>query len=124
MTTATTWIVPDGWMPPHGDGLVLGHEAICLLNRGDRDADVTLTFYYEDAEPDRVSGLGCAAQRTRHIRLDRPEELAGYELAAERPYALAIESDVPITVQHTRVDTRQTALTLMSVMALPEGGQS
>jgi Uncharacterized protein conserved in bacteria len=30
-----------------------------------------------------------------------------------------IESDVPIIVQHTRLDSRQAALTLMSTIAYP-----
>ncbi|MGW3809297.1 sensory rhodopsin transducer [Micromonospora sp. NPDC005113] len=119
MTAATRWLVPDGWMPPRGTADVEGHEAVCLLNTGDRPARVTLTFFFEDAEPVAVEGLGCDARRTRHFRLDRPEEIGGYELPAETPYALVVDSDVPITVQHTRVDTRATALTLMTTMAVP-----
>ena len=120
MTTALRWVIPDGWMPPHGDAAVDGHEAICILNTSARDARLVLTFYFEDAEPAQVDGLGCGARRTRHFRLDRPEELGGFTLAAELPYALVVESDVPVTVQHTRVDTRQTALALMTTMAVPE----
>jgi hypothetical protein len=119
MTDATRWLVPDGWMPPHGDAEVDGHEAVCLLNTSDRDASVRLTFYFEDREPATVEGLACPARRTRHFRLDRPHEVGGYELPAETPYALVLESDVPVTVQHTRVDTRQTALSLMTTMAVP-----
>lgn len=120
MTTALRWVVPDGWMPPHGDETVDGHEAICLLNTGASDAHLVLTFYFEDAEPERVEGLTCGARRTRHFRLDRPEEIGGYVLAAELPYALVIESDAPVTVQHTRVDTRQSSLALMTAMAVPD----
>jgi hypothetical protein len=34
-------------------------------------------------------------------------------------YASVIESDVPIVVQHTRLDSHQSALALMSAIAYP-----
>jgi hypothetical protein len=34
-------------------------------------------------------------------------------------YSSLIESDVPIVVQHTRLDSRQAALALLSTMAFP-----
>jgi len=117
----TRWLVPDGWMPPRGTGEVEGHEAICVLNVGDQDASVTLTFYFEDREPDVVGPLRCDARRTRHFRLDLVHELDGYVLPPETPYALVVDTDVPVTVQHTRVDTRSPQLALMTVTAVAEG---
>jgi hypothetical protein len=111
-------------MPPAGEGDVEGHEAICMLNVSDQSADVTLTFYFEDREPEAVTGLSCGARRTRHIRLDRSDELAGYVLPEETPYALVLESTAPLTVQHTRVDTRTPALALMTTMAVPGASTS
>jgi hypothetical protein len=118
---STTWLVPDGWMPPRGTGEVEGHEAICVLNIGDQDAAVTLTFYFEDRDPDVVGPLACGARRTRHFRLDAADEIDGYVLAPETPYALVIETDVPVTVQHTRVDTRSPKLALMTSTAVAAG---
>jgi len=120
----TKWLVPDGWMPPKGSGAVEGHEAICVLNIGDRDATVTMTFYFEDREPDVVGPLQCLARRTRHYRLDFPHELNGYELTPETPYALVVDTDVPVTVQHTRVDTRSPQLALMTSTAVAAGPRS
>jgi hypothetical protein len=120
MTTATRWLIPDGWMPPHGSADIEGHEAVCLLNLGDEPAEIALTFYFEDAEPIRVAGLACGARRTRHLRLDRPEEIGGHVLASELPYALVVDASVPVTVQHTRVDTRSSSLALMTTAAIPE----
>ena len=45
------------------------------------------------------------ARRTRHVRfnrLDDPEPIP-----QDTDYASVIESDVPIVVQHTRLDSRQ-----------------
>ncbi len=113
------WLVPDGWMPAHGTKQVEGHEAVCILNVSDVPAHLTFTFYFQDAEPQVLGGLECAARRTRHFRLDHPDELNGFVLAAETPYALVVESDVDVSVQHTRVDTRD--LSLMTTMATRVG---
>jgi hypothetical protein len=37
-------------------------------------------------------------------------------------YSCVIESDVPIVVQHTRLDSRQPANALMTTIAYPAGG--
>ena len=116
---ARRWIVPDGWMPPPGAGEVLGHEAVCLVNLGPEDADVRLTVLFEDRSPIVVDGLRCAALRTRHVRLDIPEEMNGQPLVPETPYALVVDATAPVYVQHTRVDTRAPSLTLMTAMAIP-----
>jgi len=36
-----------------------------------------------------------------------------------KPMALKVESDVAVVVQHTRLDTTQPALALMTTMAFP-----
>ena len=118
-SAARRWIVPDGWMPPAGDGPVLGHEAVCLVNLGPEDAEVRLTVLFEDAQPMVVDGLACGSMRTRHVRLDVAEEMQGRPLPTETPYALVVDASQPVYVQHTRVDTRAPALTLMTTMGIP-----
>lgn len=54
-------------------------------------------------------------RRTRHIRfnqLDDPEPIP-----KDADYASALESDVPVVVQHTRLDSRQAELALLSTIA-------
>ncbi len=114
--TVTRWLIPDGWMPPHGSSPIAGHEAVCILNLGDAPAHLRFSFYFEDREPQIIDGLECGARRTRHFRLDVPDELGGFVLPAETPYALVVDSDVNVSVQHTRVDTRG-QLSLMTTMA-------
>jgi hypothetical protein len=38
------------------------------------------------------------------------------------PYAIRIESSVPVTVQYSRMDTTQPALSLMTAIAYPAEG--
>jgi len=123
MKAATRWAIPDGWMPSGEAHGIEGHEAICVLNLGERDAALAITVLFEDREPETIRGLACGAARTRHFRLDRPHELGGYEWPFETPYAAVVESDVPVLVQHTRVDTRGGAVALMTTLGVPLDGE-
>jgi hypothetical protein len=59
------------------------------------------------------------ARRTRHVRFNDLREPA--EIPRDTDFATLIESDVPIVVQHTRLDSRQTELALLSTIAYPAG---
>jgi len=114
------WFVPDGYLPPESSHGVPSHEAACLLNVGDRDARVRFTFYFEDRDPLGPSELILEARRTRHVRLDDASAIGGIELPRATPYAYAVESDVPIVVQHSRLDTSAGAYTLFTTVAYGE----
>jgi hypothetical protein len=57
------------------------------------------------------------ARRTRHVRFNDFEQPA--PVPRDTDYSSLIESDMPIVVQHTRLDSRQEALALLSTMAFP-----
>ena len=60
-----------------------------------------------------------SVRRTRHVRFN---DLAAPEpIPRGRDYASVIASDVPIVVQHTRLDTRQAECALISTIAYSEG---
>ena len=101
----THWFVPDAFLPAHSTGGFESHEAACLLNAGSRRACVRLLFFFEDSDPLGPVELILDAQRTRHVRLDDPAALGGLELPRDVPYAYTVESDVPIVLQHSRLDT-------------------
>lgn len=123
MTTegATTWFIPDTYLPEPvtADGPYVGHEAICVLNVTERDASLRLDFYFEDRPPVKDIQTTVPGERTRHLRLDKPEQIGGFEVPVGVPYAIRIRSDVPIIVQYSRLDTTQTQSTLMTTMAYP-----
>ena len=114
-----TWFFPDGDIPPPGDAEPFGHESLLMLNPNDEDARVTITVYFEDREPIKDVSITVGAERTFHIRLDKPEHLNGVQLPQDVPYAIRVCSDVPIIVQHSRLDTTQTNLALMTTIAYP-----
>ena len=53
------------------------------------------------------------------MRLDRADEL-GVELPRGTPFAYAVESDVPVVLQHSRLDTTAGAYTLFTTIAYSE----
>ena len=60
-----------------------------------------------------------AARRTLHLRFN---DLADpQQIPRDTDYASAFESDVPIVVQHTRLDSRRAEVALLSTMAYAEG---
>ncbi|HEV8687924.1 MAG TPA: sensory rhodopsin transducer [Gaiellaceae bacterium] len=99
------WYVPDAYLPIESSAAAPSHESSCLLNAGGQDARVRFTFYFEDREPLGPVELVLNARRTQHVRLDDPAQLGGLELPRGVPYAYTVESDVPIVVQHSRLDT-------------------
>jgi hypothetical protein len=118
---AHVWYVPDGYLPAQsaaGSELV-SHEAVCLLNVTNQEAHVDLTFYFEDRAPIRDVKLTLGGERAWHVRLDQPEQLGGVVLPKDTPYALRVESDVPIIVQHSRMDVRDPNMALFTTMAWP-----
>lgn len=115
---ARVWLVPDGFIPEESSGSQESHEAICVLNTSGEEALLSVSFYFEDREPIKGVEVRIPAERTRHIRTDR---LEGAEVPRGVPYAVRVESSVPVTVQHSRMDTTQAALSLMTAMAYPAG---
>lgn len=114
----TRWAIAEGWIPGESTGpepAMTSHETLCFLNTGDRDAHVEVTLYFADKEPVGPYALTVAARRTLHQWINNLKEPAPVEKATD--YAMLVESDVPIVVQHTRIDTRQAENALLSTIA-------
>lgn len=113
------WVIPDGFLPELSQGAQISHESVCVLNLGKDPATVRFTFYWENEPPRRARSEQVDGERARHIRLDRIVDEAGQPLPRGVPYAVLVDSDRPVIVQHTRLDTSQPALALMTAMAYP-----
>jgi hypothetical protein len=113
------WFVPDAYLPAESSPAAPSHESSCLLNAGELDAHVRFTFFFEDRDPVGPVELTLPARRTWHVRLDDPAQLGGVELPRDAPYAYTVESDVPIVVQHSRLDT-SAGYTLFTTIAYGE----
>jgi hypothetical protein len=112
------WAIAEGYIPASSHGpepQMTSHETACILNAADEDAHVRIMIFFTDREPVGPYGLTVRARRTTHLRfndLRDPERIP-----METPYASVIESDVPIVVQHTRLDSRQAENALITTIA-------
>lgn len=91
------------------------HETICLLNAGDDDARIEVMLYFADREPAGPYRFNVPARRTAHLRFNDFEH--PMRIPVDTDFANVVESDRPIVVQHTRLDSRQAALALLSTIA-------
>jgi hypothetical protein len=112
------WAIAEGYIPSGGDETdpaFVSHETACILNATDKDAHVELTLFFTDREPSGPYRVTVPARRTLHLRfndLSDPEPVP-----RDTDYASVIESDVPIVVQHTRLDSRRADIALLSTIA-------
>ena len=112
------WAIAEGFIPSRSTGpepQMTSHETACLLNTSDQDAAVTITVYFSDREPAGPYRVTLPARRTLHLRfnsLTDPEPIP-----RDTDYSSVIVSDIPIVVQHTRLDSRQAANALISTIA-------
>jgi len=114
------WAIPEGYIPVGGaqaSRALESHETACMLNSGDSDAHVKITLYFKDREPAGPYEVTVPARRTLHLRFNDLEEPEPVPRGTD--YASLIESDAPIVVQHTRLDSREAALALLTTMAFP-----
>jgi hypothetical protein len=116
------WAVAEGYIPPASSSdsrELTSHETLCILNAGDEEARVEITVYFSDRGPAGPYVFTVGAQRTRHLRFNDFKDPEPVPVNTD--FSSVIRSNVPIVVQHTRLDSRQAALALLSTMAYPVG---
>ena len=112
------WAVAEGYIPGasvSSDPALISHEAACILNAGDEDAQLSITIFFENREPVGPYRVTVGARRTRHLRyndLRDPETIP-----RDTPFASLIVSSEPVVVQHTRLDSRNPNIALLTTIA-------
>jgi hypothetical protein len=117
-----TWAIAEGYIPSWSNGpepMFTSHETACLLNASEDEAHVEITIFFTDRDPIGPYGITIPAQRTQHIRFNNLKDPEPIPRAT--PYSCVIKSDVPIVVQHTRLDSRQAENALLSTIAYSNG---
>jgi len=116
------WAIAEGYIPSessYSDRALTSHETACILNAGDRDAQVAITIFFANKEPVGPYRVTVPARRTLHLRFNDLEQ--PQPIPRDTEYASVFESDVPIIVQHTRLDSRRAEVSLLSTIAYAEG---
>ena len=112
------WAIAEGYIPGYSHGpapQLTSHEAVCILNAGDEPAHVQIVLYYETREPVGPYRFDIAPRRSRHLRFNDFQDPE--TIAVDTPFSSVITSDVPVVVQHTRLDSRQAENALLSTIA-------
>jgi hypothetical protein len=116
------WVIAEGYIPSestYSDRALISHETACILNAADRDAHVAITVFFANREPVGPYRVTVGARRTLHLRFNDLKDPQPIPLDTD--YSSVFESDIPIIVQHTRLDSRRAEVALLSTMAYAEG---
>jgi len=116
------WAIAEGYIPSQSsfsDRTLISHETACILNASDQEAHVNITIFFADREPIGPYRVTVAARRTLHLRFNDLKQPAA--VPRDTDYSSVFESDVPIIVQHTRLDSRHSEVSLLSTTAYAEG---
>ncbi|MFN6943890.1 MAG: sensory rhodopsin transducer [Cytophagaceae bacterium] len=117
----TQWAIAEGYIPGDSTGSspeMTSHETACILNASEEEAKIDIYIYFEDKDPIGPYRLTIPPKRTKHLRfndLKDPEEIP-----RDTDYASVFHSNVPIVVQHTRLDSRQSENALLTTMAFAQ----
>jgi hypothetical protein len=117
----TRWAIAEGWIPSQSsfsDPALVSHETACILNAGNRTAEVSITIFFADREPVGPYLVTVGARRTLHLRFNDLHDPA--PIPRDTAYSSVFESNVPIIVQHTRLDSRRAEVSLLSTIAYAE----
>lgn len=115
------WAVAEGYLPEWSrleDRRLVSHESFCVLNACDEIANVEITLLFTDREPVGPYRLQVLGRRTKHIRLNDLTDPEPVPRGTE--FSSVIESNVPIVVQHTRLDARDPNISIMTTLAYSE----
>ena len=112
------WAIAEGYIPGKSHGpepQFTSHETACILNAGEKKAHIEITVFFSDKDPVGPHKLTVAPKRTFHMRfnhLDDPQPIP-----RDTDYSSLFISDVPIVVQHTRLDSRRAKNALLTTIA-------
>lgn len=115
------WAIAEGYIPEGSHGPepeMVSHETACVLNASDEEAHVEIVVYFSDRNPVGPYRVTVPPRRTTHVLFNDLDDPTPIPRATD--FASVIEADVPIVVQHSRLDSRQAENALLSTVAFSE----
>lgn len=114
------WLIPDCELPHEGEGIMKGHESVIVVNDSDTDAKIKVTVFFTEDEPYDEIEWEVKKGRVRCFRMNKKEDMSGFEVPYETQYAMKLESNCNIVVQYGRLDNRQTNLAYYTTLGYAE----
>jgi hypothetical protein len=114
------WAIAEGYIPSKSSSNkreFVSHETACILNTSGHEATIEVFIYFSDKDPQGPYHLIIPAKRTRHVRFN---DFKDPEIPRDTDYSSVFISNVPVVIQHTRLDTRQAESALLSTIAFSE----
>ena len=112
------WVIAEGFIPADDetkDDKFISHETACILNPNKKEAEIEITVYFTDKDPIGPYKVRLAGERTVHLRFNDLNEPA--RLPRDTDFSSIIRSNLPIVVQHSRLDSRKPDIALLSTLA-------
>lgn len=112
------WAIPEGMIPSQSNGPepeMKSHETACILNTADKEATIEIMIYFEEKDPVGPYKIIVPPKRTKHLKFNELKDPE--EIPRDTDYASTLVSDVPVIVQHTRLDSRQSENAILSTIA-------
>lgn len=115
------WVIAEGYIPTYGTGSepeFTSHETACILNTSNEKAEIEITIFFSDKDPVGPYKVTVEPQRTKHLRFNDLQDPEPVPKGTD--YSSVIVSNIPVVVQHTRLDSRQAENALLTTMAYSE----
>ena len=114
------WAFAAGRIPFRTQGKepeMTSHDKISVLNLSEEEAVLEIAVFYEDEAP-KTYEVKIRPRRLKKIRFN--DLIDPQAIKMERNFACYIKTNVPVVVQHSRMNTGSAALAEMATMAFPD----
>lgn len=115
------WAFSAGRIPLASNGEepeFISHDKISVLNTSGEEALVEMTIFFEDEQPLGTYQVKIAPQRLRKIRFN--DLIDPLPIQLEKNYSCLVQSNVPVVVQFSRLNSGERRSAEMSSMAFPD----
>jgi len=112
------WAIAEGYIPTYGTGKepeFTSHGTACILNTNNEQAEIKIYIYFTNKDPVGPYQVKVPARRTLHLRFNELKDPEPIPTGSD--FASTFESNVPVVIQHTRLDSRQAENAIMTTMA-------
>lgn len=118
------WVIPDGYLPEllktdDVNKAYVSHECLCVLNPNRKKAQLRLKVFFENCDPAIIENIIVPAQRSLHIHMENLKVQNKPAIPRGLPYSILAESNTPVIIQMSRLDTTQSNMAFLSTMGYP-----
>ena len=114
------WLIPDCELPQPGEGVAKGHESVIVVNDSDNDAVIDVKLFFTDKDFEHEIKWTVKKNRVRCFRMNRLEDMCGFEVPFETQYAMKLTSSENVVVQYGRLDNTQANLAFYTTLGYAE----